>query len=70
MWKNWIKTITDWDNMQDKNANICMDLIIEFRDRIKFKSYVDNQECDKRKLSDYTLQQFWNYLQTKKCFKL
>ena len=35
-----------------------MELIVEFRDQIKFESYVENYECDKSKLSDYDLQQF------------
>jgi len=70
MWCRGKQWIVDWEQQQDKHANICMDMILEFKSQIKFNSYTEEQECDHRKLADYTLQQFWNYIQRKKVFKL
>lgn len=56
--------------LQDKHVNICMDMIIEFKAQIKFPTDTEELEYDKRKLAHYDLQQFWNYLQKKKVFKL
>ena len=52
-------------NIEEYRAKICCDMVLEFKNQIKFESRVDEQEYDKRKLSDYDLQQFWRYIQKK-----
>ena len=59
-----------YEELQDKRARVCMDLMIEFRDQVKFSTHSEECECDHRKLSDYNMQQFWTRVQRKKCFKL
>ena len=65
--KQWV---VDRQELQDKHANICMDMILEFKAQLKFSSDVEECECDHRRLSDYNLQQFRCYIQKKKVFKL
>lgn len=43
---------------EEYKAKVCMEMILKFRDRLKV-----NPEEDKRKISDYNLQQFRNWLQ-------
>ena len=43
---------------EEYKAKVCMELILKFRDRLQVAD-----EEDKRKISDYNLQQFWNWLQ-------
>ncbi len=43
---------------EEYKAKVCIELILQFRDRLK----VPNEE-DQRKISDYNLQQFRNWLQ-------
>ena len=52
------KSTPDWEWKREYKIKVCMELILEFRDRLK----VSNEE-DQRKISDYNLQQFWNWLQ-------
>jgi hypothetical protein len=50
---------------EEYRAEICMDLIIEFRDQIKFDSDTEAYYDDLRKISDYNLQQFRDYVAKK-----
>ena len=43
---------------EEYKSKVCMEMILRFRDRLK----VPNEE-DQRKISDYNLQQFRNWLQ-------
>jgi hypothetical protein len=49
-------------NRLEYRAEICMDIMIEFRDQIKLESDTDNYYNDHRKLSDYDLQQFRDFV--------
>ena len=53
---------TDKLNRTEYRAEICMDIMIEFRDQIKLWTDTDNYYSDHRKLSDYNLQQFWDFV--------
>lgn len=70
MWTLGVREHISEKEIQDKRARVCEDMMIEFRDQIKFDTRAEYCEWDRRKLSDYNLQQFWNYVQTKKCFKI
>ena len=63
---------TEW-NFKDMSpkckAKICITQILEFKSLLKFHTDTEEIECDHRKLSDYDLQQFWNYLQRVKNHK-
>lgn len=51
------------ENIEEYHAKITIDMIIRFRDQIKLDTDTENQMCDKRKLSDYDLQQFRCFIQ-------
>lgn len=52
-------------NIEEYHAKITMDMILEFKSQLKFETRLDSEQYDNRKLSDYDLQQFRNYIQTK-----
>lgn len=60
-----MKKTPDKINTPEYHAKICIDVILEFRDQIKFPTDIEYCEWDKRKLSDYNLQHFRYYLQKK-----
>ena len=52
---------TDKARKEDHYATICLQEMIAFRDHIKLPWDTENYYDDKRKLSDYSLQQFREY---------
>ena len=52
-------------NIEEYHAKITQDLILEFYHQIKFDSDTEDQLCDKRKIKDYNLQHFWDYVANK-----
>jgi len=60
MWKRLKPTRV---NIEEFHAKITMDMILEFKRQIKFQSYTAEQMCDRRKLSDYNIQQLRDYVQ-------
>ena len=49
-------------NTKEYHCKICLDKILEFKSQLKLKTDTENIFCDHRKLSDYNLQQFRNFL--------
>jgi hypothetical protein len=56
------RTKEDKVNREEYRAEICMDIMIEFRDQLKFPTDTEHCYCDHRKLSDYNLQQFRDFV--------
>jgi hypothetical protein len=52
-------------NIEEYHAKITQDLILEFYHQLKFPSHTEEQLCDHRKIQDYNLQQFWDYVAKK-----
>ena len=52
------KPTPERERKEEYKAKVCMELILKFRDRLPVAD-----EEDRRKISDYNLQQFWNWLQ-------
>lgn len=49
-------------NIKEYHAKICQDMLLEFRDQIKLPTDTENYYNDHRKLKDYDLQHFRDYV--------
>ena len=58
------RTRPDRVNMKSYHAKICIDLILEFKSRLKLRLDTEQYYCNKIKLSDYNMQQFRDYIIT------
>ena len=61
----WKRLKPERINIEEYHAKITLDMMLEFKRQIKLESYTEEYECNRIKLSDYDMQQFWNWLQKK-----